>query len=138
LFADPMTAYQVAPTAGTLAAAFTGAGVVSTVFVATGRTATQSTYRRTVSATNWYDLTIGRQVGKRNRYTVRFTESEIVPDAMDPTLNSLKTATIYVVADIGPLGTTTGWAKLNHMLSYFIYDPIDSTPPMDRVIGGET
>jgi hypothetical protein len=126
-------------TTGTWAAAFEGAGSASASFACISRGPFQSTYRYTISSSNWIDLMIGRQEGKRNRYTVRLTERDIVSDPMNDSLNSVRTMSAYVVVDVGPLGYSANLVKMLHGLASFLYDASDVSPDdLMRVVGGET
>jgi hypothetical protein len=88
-----------------------------------------------VDTTHFIDLFIGRQAGKqgRTRYTARLTETELVPDVVNPTVNSRKTSTVFIVADIGVLGQGTNWAKMLHALSRFLYLPRDGYQRLDDI-----
>ncbi len=138
LFADPLTLYHTPPTSAPLASAFSAAGSGSFAFVCTGRSPTQSTYRYSVSATNYFDLMIGHQVGKRTRSTARLTEYILSADATDPSVNSWKSATVYFVVDVGPLGITSDMEKMYQMMSYLLYDASDAVPLVKRIVDGET
>lgn len=135
---DPYDLYVVPPTGATAAVTLTGAGSEKFTFVKTGIGPLSSTYRYSVSSSHYVDMLMSRQIGKRNRYTVRLTETELVPDPINSELNTQKTATIYAVADIGPLGTTTNFEKLMHGLASVFYDPSDAAPEFDRNLVGET
>lgn len=138
MFADPYVAVFTSATALT-DALLSGAGMVAQNFVCTGRGPTSSTYRYTVSSSHFIDMLISRQAGKRTRYTVRFTESELVADPIDSSVNSVKTATIYFVADVGVLGTTTNWQKLcNSLATDFLLKSTDGTPGVDLLLQGQT
>lgn len=134
---DPITLHIVPPTGATTAVAFSGAGSSSYSFVRTGIGPLSATYRYTVSSSHYIDLFIGRQVGKRSRYTVRLTETELVADPMNSELNVQKTSTVYVVGDIGVLGTGTNWDKMLHGLAEFLYDSTDEAPWFNSVVGGQ-
>jgi hypothetical protein len=140
LFGDPLVLYTVAPTGATNAVAFTGAGSSSVSFIRTGAGPTSSTYRYTVSATDYYDLFVGRQSGKRNRYTFRLTHTTLVPTITDTSINEIRTSTVYVVVDIPLIGLAALADNdlMYHMLSYLLYDSTDNTPVMRRVVAGET
>jgi hypothetical protein len=69
---------------------------------------------------------------------VRFTETELVTDPINSELSTQKTATVYVVADVGVLGTSTNWDKMAHALSVFLYKPTDDTATMTDVLAGNT
>jgi hypothetical protein len=139
LFDDPQPVYHTPPTGTTRAVAITGAGSAKYDFVCTGRGPTSSTYRYTVSSTHWIDLFIGRQIGKRNRYTVRLTERELVTDPIDTTINSVKTSSIFVIGDVGVLGVGTNWDKMCHMLAAnYLFDATDDQVWFNAVVNGET
>lgn len=138
MFPDPNPMQFVNPTA-LIGASFAGTGSVTQDFVCTGRGPTSSTYRYTISSSHYIDLLISRQVSKRSRYTVRFTESELVADPINSELNAVKTSTIYVVADIGVLGIGTNWQKmLNALAVNFLVKPTDDPQAFDQVLAGET
>jgi len=117
LFADPIVAHVTVPTAGTTTAAKTGTGLETLNFVRTGVGPSSATYRCTLTSTHVIDLFISRAAGKRNRYTVRFTESEVVADAFDDNKNVPIVAVVYFVVDLGPRGVTTTFYKLAHSLA---------------------
>jgi hypothetical protein len=119
MFADPLALINTAATAITIAAT-SGAGSTTLSFVRTGVTANSSTYRFTYTSSNYIDLFIGRQTGRRSRYTVRLTETELVPSPTDNTQNVVKTSTLYFVADVGPLGTGSHWDFLATILAHVL------------------
>jgi hypothetical protein len=137
MFTDPFVFTTTMATAATDANTFAGAGSATTSFVCTGRGPTSSTYRATYSSTNYVDLLISRQVGKRNRYTVRLTETELVPDPINSELNTQKTSTVYVVADVGVLGTGTHWVQACNVLARFLLT-LDTAKRLDYVLQGQT
>jgi len=114
------------------------AGATNQDFVCTGRGPTSSTYRYTISDSHFIDMTIGHQYGKRNRYTVRFTESELVADPINPSVNSLKTSTAYVVVDRSLLGAGTNQTKLLNALGVFLLTTTTEDASMVAVLNGET
>jgi len=134
---DPINLRVVAPTGATAAVAISGAGSSTFSFERIGVGPTSANYRYTVSSSHYIDMFVGRQVGKsRTRYTVRLTERELVADPINSDLNSVNTATAYIVADVGVLGTTTNWAKMLHGLATFLYDPTDDVQYFDDVLRG--
>jgi len=137
---DPRVSSVTAANTATSANVLAGTGFATYSFVCTGRGPTSSTYRYTVSSSHYIDLTVSRQVGKRTRATVRLTESELVADPINSELNSVKTSTIYIVADVGPLGTGTNWDKMSNILALdFLMKGFDFTADMTtRVLAGET
>ena len=140
MFADPFIIDATRPTAGTTAAVMDGTGSTQLSFVCTGRGPLSSTYRYTVSSSHYIDLFIGRQLLKagRVRSTVRFVETELVTDPVTPAINSRKTTTCFVVADVGVLGTGTNYTKMMHMLATLLYTPTDNAATFDKVLAGET
>jgi hypothetical protein len=104
----------------------------------TGRGLNSSTYRHTVDSTHWIDLLVGRQEGKRTRYTARFTERELVSDPMNDNLNSVKTSTVYIVADVGPLGVGTNFSKMLHSIANLTYDSTDGAIWFQDILDGNT
>jgi hypothetical protein len=138
LFADPYYVAMTPQTTGTFANAFNGAGSVSPAFVCIGRGPLQSAYRYEISSSNWIDLIVGRQEGKRLRATVRFTERDVVADPMNDNLNALRTMSTYIVVDVGPLGYSANLPKMLHALSSLCYDGSDGEPGVMRVVRGET
>jgi len=138
MFADPLVLVSTYANSATLVNLYSGTGYVERAYVCTGRGPTSSTYRYTIGTSHWVDLLISRQIGKRSRYTVRFTETELVADPINSELNQQKTSTVYIVADIGVLGTGTSWASMCNALSRFIVDPFDGAPALDSVIAGQT
>lgn len=140
LFADPLVLYKTAPTGATSAVALSGAGATSYSFVCTGRSPTSSTYRYTVDSTSFIELFIGRMTGKRNRWTVRFNYSVLVPTVVDVTINEVRVSTVYIVVDYPIIGTG-GAATMQgifHMLSTWLYDSTDAAILVDRLVNGET
>ncbi len=142
LFADPLTLPTVPVTGASEAVVFTGAGGTTFDFVCTGRTANSSTYSHVVSSSVRYDLFIGNQRGKRDRWTVRLTYTELVPSVIDTTVNEFRTSSMYFVVDYPLIGVSTagGTAMISvgHMLSRWLYDTTDGTPWWIRVKAGET
>jgi hypothetical protein len=137
MFADPLSLQDVAATAID-SSAFYGTGAQYLSFVCTGRSPTNSTYRYTVSSSHYIDLFIGHQYGKRNRFTVRLTENELVTDPIDSTKNSVKSSTAYIVIDRSLLGAGTNERHMQHILANVLFTPTGSTPMIDKVTGGET
>jgi DNA mismatch repair protein MutH len=95
-------------------------------------------YRYAISTSHFIDLTIGRQAGRRTRYTFRLTETELVADPINSELNSLKTSTIYCVADVGVLGVGTNWTKMGTLLGALLLQKADGATALSRLIAGET
>jgi hypothetical protein len=83
-------------------------------------------------------MLISRSVGKRARYTVRLTETELVADPNNSELSVQKTSTVYLVADIGVLGTGTYFGAMSHVLSSFLYKGTGEGTRLDEVIVGNT
>jgi hypothetical protein len=106
--------------------------------VCTGRGPTSSTYRYDISATHWIEAFIGHQYGRRNRYTARLTESEVVADPIDSTKNSILTESVYVVCDRALTGATSNQTKMLTSLAMFLLAGTDFSAPFVRVLGGET
>lgn len=134
MFSDPLVLRSVSATAVT-AAAIAGAGSAALSLVRTGTGVNNATYRGVLSPTHSIDVFIGRQTGKRTRYTVRITESEIVADPLTGA-NSVNTSTIYFVADIGILGTGTNWDQIATALGWFLIKPSDSTATLASLLIG--
>jgi hypothetical protein len=137
MFADPLLTIGTLATAATNSVLYTGSGSSLVSYVCTGRGPLSSTYRNTISSTHYVDLLISRQVGKRSRYTVRLTETELVADPINSELNSQKTSTIYLVADVGVLGTGSSWIQMCNALGRFV-TTTDLPKLMDQVLAGAT
>jgi hypothetical protein len=137
MFADPIIVLDVSPTAWTTASS-SGAGSDVMTLACISRGPTSSVYRYSISSSHYIDLLIGRIVGKRSRYTFRVTETELVTDPINSELNSVKTATIYSVADIGVLGTSTNWEKMGSLIGALLLKKSDGTTALSRLIAGET
>lgn len=137
MFADPNGLIVTFATGLTDAVAY-GAGYTFVNAPATGRSPTSSTYRYAYSSTNFIDVFIGHQEGKRNRYTVRLTETELVPDPVDSTKNVQKTTTYYVVCDRSHLGDATHARTMTNTLASWLMKTNDGSPKFDRVLAGET
>jgi hypothetical protein len=134
MFADPLV---VEDTSGlSNASGIAGHGTLS--FTCIGRGLTSSTYRFTYSATNYLDLMIGRQVGKRIRDTVRLTEYELVSDVTNTTASVQKQSTAYVVIDRSLLGNGTHQTNMEQVLSAFLRTFTDAASLASRVRAGET
>jgi len=137
MFADPIVVLDVSPTAWTTASS-TGAGSDVMTLPCISRGPLTSVYRYAISTSHFIDLTIGRQVGRRTRYTFRLTETELVADPINSELNSLKTLTIYCVADVGVLGVGSNWAKMGTLLGALLLQKADGATALSRLIAGET
>jgi len=133
---DPLYLFNVAPTGATAAVTISGAGSTAFAFARTGNGPTSATYRYNVSSSHYIDAFVGRQVGKRTRYTIRLTETELVSDPINSELNVQKTSTAYVVADVGVLGTGTNWVKMLHALATELYKPSDQNSAFDLILAG--
>jgi hypothetical protein len=137
MFADPLTVVSaIDRTSAQLHAGTDG----SLTFACTGRGPTSSTYRYDVSATHWYEVFVGHQNGRRNRSTIRFTESEVVADPIDTTKNSVNTMSAYVVIDKSLIGATSSVDSLLMMLASCLFDGSDhiSSTLARRAMAGET
>lgn len=134
MLADP---YVACATFGRTSAQLVTDRATAQNFVRTGTGPTSATYRYTISSSHYIDMFVGRQVGKRSRYTVRFTESELVADPMNSELNSVKTSTAYVVVDRSVLGAGSNETLMLNALAFLLYKPSDSTCVFDRVSAGE-
>jgi hypothetical protein len=137
MFADPIIVLDVSPTAWTTASS-TGAGSDVMTLPCIARGPTSSTYRYAISSSHYIDLLIGRQVGKRSRYTFRVTETELVTDPINSELNSVKTSTIYCVADVGVLGVGSNWEKIGTLVGALLLKKADGATALSRLIAGET
>lgn len=135
MLTDPQTFTWVLGINGATA---TGGGTTSSNFVAISRTDTSSTYRYTIDSTHWIDLFVGHQYGKRNRFTMRFTEVELVPDPTNTELNIQKSTSYSVVADRSLLGAATNEIKLLTALGMSVITLTDGTMKFGRVLIGET
>ncbi len=100
----------------------------------TGSGATSGTYS---TADGGLVLTVSHQSSKRYRRVARLTQSKIVPDALQPNVNTPVSMSVYLVVDAPKMGFTVAEqvaavAALNKWLS-------DSTNAnTTRLIGGES
>lgn len=92
-YADPQTV-TVSTVAKTLAR--TGSGLTSGVFQ---------------SADGMYRLDVTHELGKRQRHTVRLTETKISADAFVPTNNTRSSTSAYFVVNMPNVGYTAAEAK---------------------------
>jgi hypothetical protein len=138
MFADPLVLPAAYADAATIANVLQGTGFSANSFVCTGRGPSSSTYRLDYSSSHRLDILISVQKGKRTRSTVRITETELVTDPINSELNSAKTATMYIVADVGVLGTTTYFTTMGNYLARFLFTGEDFAPLIVRVLAGET
>jgi hypothetical protein len=138
MLTDPLVTSNALATNATTANVFTGGGSSVFAFVCTGRGPNSSTYRYSVSSSHYIDLLVSNQKGRRTRSTVRLTEYELVADPINDTLNSVKTSTLYLVADVGPLGVGTNWTGLRNTLVRFLFKGPDLDGYLANVVTGET
>jgi hypothetical protein len=137
MLADPLVLIRTMPTALNNAL-LGGTGVAYRSFAATGRGPTSSTYRSVISSTNSIDCFVGHQLGKRERYTVRLTENELVANPVEPTKNSVKTSTIYIVVDRSLLGAGAHEEECLNAMAYLAIKPADVAALIQRVLARET
>jgi hypothetical protein len=135
MLADPLVLYSAIDRT----AAQLHAGTDSTIsLVCTGRSPTSSTYRYEFSSSHFIEVFVGHQYGKRNRYTVRVTESELVTDPIDSSKNSVRTESAYFVVDRSLLGASTSSVSLQTMLGVFLLKPSDVANAAAAVLQGQT
>jgi len=134
MLADPLILESV----NALGATAYSAGHSTWSFVCTGRGPTSSTYRYSVSSSHYIDIFVGHQYGKRNRFTIRLTETELVTDPIDSTKNSVKTSTAYVVVDRSLLGAGTNETKMLQSLAYVCNTFSDAPSLVSLILGGQT
>jgi hypothetical protein len=137
MFADPLVLDWIPATA--LTDALTdGAGAVTVAFACTGRGPNSSTYRYDYDGAHFIEVFVGHLFGKRNRYTVRLTETELVPDPVDPSINSKKVTSAFIVVDQSLLGANAGRVFILHALAGFLWKTTGGTQVFNRVLAGET
>lgn len=140
MFADPLVLYSSPPTGATSAVAISGTGASANSFVCTGRGPLSSTYAFITSAVDRKDLFIGRQIGKRQRFTVRFTRTTLVPSVVDASINEVRQAHVYTVVDIPLIGlaAVSDNDVMYQWLANWLYCPTDGVAKMRDVITGQT
>lgn len=136
MLADPLTV--VAALGINDAAYLASATVDSTGFACISRNDTNSTYRKLYSSTNWIDIFIGHTFGKRNRYVIRITETELVPNPVDTSVNVQKSTSYTVTCDQSTLGAATHQADILSYLNGLIRKTTDVNGIVYRVLNGET
>jgi hypothetical protein len=137
MFADPFSLYAD-PATAVNTATYQGAGAAVLAFVCTGRSANASSYHYAYSSSNFLDMTISRQVGKRDRFLVKITETELVPNPMDSSVNSLKTSTMYFVIDNSKLGLGSHSEKVGNCLAYLLMHTSNAASWIAPLVAGNT
>lgn len=82
-------------------------------------------------------LTISHQANKRYRRTVRITTNKVVPDALQPSVNTPVSASVYIVGDFPKMGfSVTEQVALVASLTKWLSDTTNANTT--RLIGGES
>jgi hypothetical protein len=82
-------------------------------------------------------LTISHQTGKRYRRSVRLTSNKVVPDALQPSVNTPVSASAFVVVDVPKMGfTVADQTALVAALTKYLSDATNANTV--RLLGGES
>lgn len=82
-------------------------------------------------------LSIAHQSAKRYRRTARLTTSKIVPDALQPSVNTPVSASVYIVLDVPKMGfSVTEQTALVAGLTKWLTDTTNANTT--RLVGGES
>jgi len=82
-------------------------------------------------------LSVSHQTGKRYRRTVRLTSNKVVPDALQPNVNTPVSASVFIVADVPKLGFTIAeQTALVAALTKYLSDTTNANTV--RLLGGES
>jgi hypothetical protein len=118
-------------------------------FACIERASDHSLYRFTEATEGTtHDIFVGHQVGRRNRYTVRYNLSGLTPDLIVDGNNSRFSQSVYLVVDVPTSGAidlgfpgaaiTAIEGQIMALASLMIDTDANLPLSIERVIGGET
>lgn len=82
-------------------------------------------------------LTVSHQSSKRYRRSARLTSSKIVPDALQPNVNTPVSASVFIVADVPKMGFSVAeQVALVAALAKWLTDTTNANTT--RLLGGES